>query len=179
MVAAAPTGRMTSFLRALVRSGEALGAAATWLIMLVVVYDVTARALGHPTLWALEVSGYLMVAASVMAAGETLHRKGHFEVRLFVDMLPARLRHCVDRTVDVISALFVLAMTYGSFQLLVQSYAFGFRSPTLLSIPLIIPQAVLSAGLVLLAVAYLARVFEKSEQRDEAGAMPETFESAS
>lgn len=151
---------MVSLLRALVRSGEIIGAVGTWMIMLVVVYDVAVRALGHPTLWALEVSGYLMVAVSILAAGETLRRGGHFEVRLFVDLLPDGPRRVVDRFVDAVSAAFVLAMTYGGFQLVAQSYAFGFRSPTLLGVPLFIPHAVLAAGLTLLSIAYLGRIVQ-------------------
>ncbi len=149
---------MTALLRLLVRSGEWLGALATWSIAAVVVYDVTARALGHPTLWALEISGYLMVAAAILAAGETLKRDGHFQVRIFVEMLPPRGRAVVDLFVDVVSMLLVGALLYGSVQLLGQSYAFGFTSPTMLHVPLIYPQAVLSLGLALLLLSYLARI---------------------
>ena len=152
-------------IRKLIEIGEALGAIAVGLITVVVVYDVLARAAGYPTLWALEVSGYLMVAASVLAAGEVMHEGGHFEVRLFVDLLPSWLQVAIDRLVAVVTALFALAVTVGCLQLVLQTHAFGFRSPTLLQIPLVIPQAVLGTGLVLLSMAAVLRMIEQLRER--------------
>lgn len=144
--------------RLLTRLGECAGALAMWLVVAVVVYDVLARAAGHPTLWALEVSTYLLVAVSVLAAGETLHRDGHFQVTIIVDLLPDRVKSWLTVIVDALSCLFVAALAYGCVQLLGQTYAFGFRSPTLLHVPLIYPQGVFSVGIFLLLLAYLARL---------------------
>jgi TRAP-type C4-dicarboxylate transport system permease small subunit len=149
---------VTRPLNGLVRLGEAAGAIAIAVIAAIVLYDVTVRALGYPTLWALEFTAYVMVGASVLAAGEVLHKGGHFEVRLFVDLLPPRVQRIVDLAVALLSALFVIAVTFGIFQLLVQTWQFGFRSPTLYRVPLIIPQSVLAIGFVLLSLAYLAKV---------------------
>lgn len=149
---------MTGLLGWLVRTGEWLGAIATWAIALVVVYDVTVRALGFPTLWALEVSGYLMVGAAILAAGETLRHDGHFQVKIFVSLLPPRVAAAIDLVVDFLSMLMVGALFFGSVQLLLQSHAFGFTSPTRLHVPLIYPQGVLSLGLVLLLLAYIGRL---------------------
>jgi TRAP-type C4-dicarboxylate transport system permease small subunit len=123
-----------------------------------VLYDVIVRALGYPTLWALEFNAYVMVGASVLAAGEVLHKGGHFEVRLFIDLLPVRIQKVLDLTVAVTSMVFVIAVTCGIFQLLAQTYQFGFRSPTLYRVPLIIPQSVLAVGFVLLSLAYIGKV---------------------
>jgi TRAP-type C4-dicarboxylate transport system permease small subunit len=153
--------RILRFLGWAVRAGESLGALATVLIAVVIVYDVVVRTLGYPTLWVLEVSGYLMVAAAVLAAGQTLRQGGHFEVRLLVNLLPPRVQQALDRLVTVLSACFVLAITWGAIRLVMQSYAFGFRSPTLLRIPLFVPHAVLVLGLALLAVAYLIGIAER------------------
>jgi TRAP-type C4-dicarboxylate transport system permease small subunit len=144
-------------LRKLIAVGEAAGVIAIALIAAVVVYDVTARAAGHPTLWALEVSGYLMVAASVLAAGEVMQKGGHFEVRLFLDMLPQSLRSAIDRLVAIVTAVFAVCITAGCVQLVLQTHALGFRSPTLLQVPLVVPQSVLLLGLALLSVAALLR----------------------
>lgn len=152
-------------LRALIRLGEALGALAIGAIVLVVIYDVVARAAGYPTLWALEVSGYLMIAASVLAAGEVMQKGGHFEVRLFLDMLPARTQAMIDRVVALVTALFAIAVMIGCIQLVLQTHALGFRSPTLLQIPLVIPQGVLCAGLALLSLAAVLRAFKQWQER--------------
>ena len=39
---------------------------------------------------------------------------------------------------------------------------FGFRSPTLYRVPLIIPQSVLAVGFVLLSLAYVGKVSAKT-----------------
>lgn len=140
-----------------VRLGEIAGAASIAVIAAIVLYDIAARSLGHPTLWALEFTAYVMVAASVLAAGEVLKSNGHFDVRLFVDMLPEHWQRRLDAVVAVVSAGFVLAVTCGIFLLLQQTWSFGFRSPTLFRVPLIIPQSVLAAGFVLLSLAYVMK----------------------
>lgn len=141
----------------LVRLGEIAGAASIAAIALIVLYDVIARAFGHPTLWALEFTAYVMVAASVLAAGEVLKSNGHFDVRLFVDLLPKRQQRVIDAVVALVSAVFVIAVTVGVFMLLQQTWNFGFRSPTLFRVPLIIPQGVLAVGFVLLSLAYVMK----------------------
>jgi TRAP-type C4-dicarboxylate transport system permease small subunit len=150
--------RVNLLLTGLIRLGEAAGALAIALIAAIVLYDVAVRALGYPTLWALEFTAYVMVGASVLAAGEVLHKGGHFEVRLFVDLLPPRAQRALDLLVALVSAGFVIAVTFGIFQLLAQTWQFGFRSPTLYRVPLIIPQSVLALGFVLLSLAYLGKV---------------------
>ncbi len=152
-------------LGALIRWGEGLGALAIGAITLVVIYDVVARAIGYPTLWALEVSGYLMIAASVLAAGEVMQKGGHFEVRLILDMLPVRAQGLIDRFVAIVTALFCVAVMIGCIQLVLQTHALGFRSPTLLQIPLVIPQGVLCVGLGLLSLATVLRALKQWQER--------------
>ena len=149
---------MKRLLAGLIRLGEAAGAIAIAVIAAIVLYDVVVRALGYPTLWALEFTAYVMVGASVLAAGEVLHKGGHFEVRLFVDLLPPAVQKVLDLAVAVLSMIFVIAVTLGVFQLLAQTHQFGFRSPTLYRVPLIIPQSVLAVGFVLLSLAYVGKV---------------------
>jgi TRAP-type C4-dicarboxylate transport system permease small subunit len=98
-----------------------------------------------------------MIAASVLAAGQVLRKGDHFEVRLFVEMLPARVQRAIDATVTILSAIFVIAVTCGVLQLLWQTYKFGFKSPTLLQIPLIYPQSILLVGFALLSLACIAK----------------------
>lgn len=163
---------MTRVVNGLVRLGEAAGAISIAVIAAIVLYDVIVRALGYPTLWALEFTAYVMVGASVLAAGEVLHKGGHFEVRLFVDLLPPRVQRVLDLAVALASTAFVIAVTFGVFQLLVQTHQLGFRSPTLYRVPLIIPQSVLALGFVLLSLAYLGKVIaEIARLRDDGKAV--------
>jgi TRAP-type C4-dicarboxylate transport system permease small subunit len=152
-------------MRRLIAIAEAAGVMALGLITVFVVYDVVARAAGHPTLWVLEVSGYLMVAASMLGAGEVMYRGGHFQVRLFADMLPHPLQAAFDRFIAVVTATFVIAITFGCVQLILETQALGFKSPTLLQVPLVVPQSVLCAGLAVLAAAAVLRVTWQRRER--------------
>lgn len=141
----------------LITWGERIGALAIFAIATVVLYDIVARAFGYPTLWVLEAASYLMIAASVLAAGEVMRKGGHFDVRLFLDMFPAGLTRWIDRLAAIVTACVIVAVTFGIWQLMVLSHALGMRSPTIYHVPLVIPQAVLLSGFVLLSLAALAK----------------------
>ena len=61
---------LVTYLIGLTRLGEATGALSIAVIAAIVLYDVIVRALGYPTLWALEFTAYVMVGASVLRSIE-------------------------------------------------------------------------------------------------------------
>lgn len=138
--------------------GEALGAVAIGGIAAVIVYDVAARALGHPALWSMEVSGYLMLAGSVLASGAALRRGDHFAVRFLLDGLPPGVVRAIDLLADAAGLAFTAALIWGCGVMMARSHALGMVSPTLLRVPLVWPQAVLLGGLVLLLAAWGLRL---------------------
>jgi len=147
--------------RKLTGAGERLGALSIAAIAVIVVYDVIARKFGHPLLWSLEISGYLMIAASVLPAGEVLNEDGHFQLRLLVDLLPRHLESMIALLTDAIGSAFSAAITYGCILLIVQSHNLGIRSSTMLRVPLVYPQAILCAGFAILCVAYCRRFLHR------------------
>ena len=74
------------------RWGAYLGGVTLIVITAIVTYDVFARFLGHPTDWATEVAGYMVIGVAVLGAGETLRHNEHFAMRLVIDMLRPRIR---------------------------------------------------------------------------------------
>ncbi len=152
-----------ALLHGLVAAGGYVGAAAMWAIAAVVAYDVVARFLGYPTLWALEVSSYLMIAVAILGAGDTLRHGGHFTVRVAVDALPMRVQLWLDFFVAVACTVFVGLFAYGAVELVTYSFQYGIRSPTLLQVPLIYPQGLIVIGAVLLVLAFALRVAELAE----------------
>ena len=64
-------------------------------ITVIVTYDVFARFFGHPTDWATEVAGYMVMAVAVLGAAETLRHNEHFAMHLVVDILRPRMRRRV------------------------------------------------------------------------------------
>lgn len=154
----AGTRRRMNIVGKAIAVGEALGALSIGGIAVVIVYDVAARALGYPALWSMEVSGYLMLAGSVLAAGAALGRGGHFAVRFLVDGLPPRAVRVIDLVADLAGLAFVAAMTWGCAVMMARSHALGMVSPTLLRVPVVWPQAVLLCGLGLLCLAWGLRI---------------------
>lgn len=157
---------MQRLLNAAIRGGEFVGAIAIALIAAIVLFDVIARALGAPTLWALEVTSYLMVAAALMAAGAVETRGEHFDMRLLNDRLPRRAARVIDLLVAVLTCAFVLAVAWGGFMFVKQSIAFGFRSATLLKVPLYLPQSLVAIGLTLLLLACALRFVARMAAKD-------------
>ena len=151
---------MLALLRGLVALGGIVGAVAMWAITAVVTYDVIARFLGHPTLWALEVSSYLMIAVAILGAGDTLRHDGHFTVRVVVDALPPTAQRVLDLLVAVACAIFIGLFAWGAVELLDYSFQYEIRSPTLLQVPLIYPQGLVAIGALLLLLAFLLRIAE-------------------
>ena len=125
----------------LLRLGAAFGALSIWLIAAIVFYDVLLRLAGHPTLWALEVATYLMLAAAVMASGEAVVQGGHFAVRLLPDALSPQRRRRLDLAIDAACAGLLAFVSYGFLDLMLLSLRFEMNSPTLLQVPLAQPQA--------------------------------------
>lgn len=139
-------------------AGEIAGGIALIAITAIVTYDVTVRFLGHPTMWATEVSGYLLIAVAILGAAETLRRNEHFGMTLLVDIFKPRLRRIVGLVVWCWVFLLVCGLVIGVWSLIDNSLQYGLRSYTIMQIPLVYPQVVLFLGFVALAVALFARI---------------------
>ena len=139
-------------------AGAAAGGAALIAITLIVAYDVIARFIGYPTLWATEVAGYLLIAVGILGAGEALRRNEHFAMTLLIDAVRPSVRFWMSLVVWGALLLVAAGLVLGSVDLLANSLRFGLRSYTILRFPLAIPQALLLAGFAILTVALLVRV---------------------
>ena len=129
------------------RWGAYLGGVTLIAITAIVTYDVFARFLGHPTDWATEVAGYMVIGVAVLGAGETLRHNEHFAMHLVVDQLKPRAR----RRVGLAVWFLVTALVDNSLQ-------YGLRSSTIVGAPLAVPQLVLFLGFVVLLLALVARI---------------------
>jgi TRAP-type mannitol/chloroaromatic compound transport system permease small subunit len=75
----------------------AVAAAIVIVLVVLMVYDAVLRyAFGAPTLWAFDVSTYLMGASFTLAIGYTLLRDAHVRVDLLYDWIPRRIITWVD-----------------------------------------------------------------------------------
>jgi len=70
------------------RWGAYLGGVTLIVITAIVTYDVFARFLGHPTDWATEVAGYMVIGVAVLGAADAAGRAGGRACVLQVLALP-------------------------------------------------------------------------------------------
>ncbi len=156
------TGQMTTSgrwsaalgaLNRLERLGGLISTLVIWLLAVTVTYDVVLRFFGIPTLWAAEVSIYLMIAMAFIGAGSTQGVDGHFRVTFIRDMCSPRVRAGLDVLSLLLSLAFAVLFTAGVWRLTSFSWMLDLRTSTILEIPLWILQGLMLLGGVLLALA--------------------------
>ncbi|MGF7159111.1 TRAP-type C4-dicarboxylate transport system permease small subunit [Rhodoligotrophos appendicifer] len=135
--------------------GGHLATLITWLLAFTVTYDVILRGLGIPTLWAAEVSIYLMIAMAFIGIGATQGVDGHFRVTFLRDLCPPRVRVVLDVFALTLSFAFAIGFTYGAWTLVSFSWMLNFKSSTILQVPMWLLQGMLVVGGVLLCLATL------------------------
>ncbi len=145
-----------------------------FLMMLIIVYDVAMRYIfNSPTIWADEISCYLLVIISFLGAAYTDTKDGHIKVEMFVKILPSRPRHFILISAEAVTLLYLAVFTKESWAMVVDSYASHNISTTLLRTPMYIPQIFFALGVTLLAVHLFLKLLvlflEKEEDRKKAG----------
>lgn len=149
---AAP-GAVVKVLNRLGDLGGALATLVVWLLAVTVTYDVILRTLGLPTLWAAEVSIYLMIAMAFLGIGATQNVDGHFRVTFVRDLCPEGVRKALDVFALLVTLGFAVAFTYGAWLLVSFSWMLNFTTSTILHVPMWILQGLLLLGGVLLVLA--------------------------
>ena len=133
-----------------------------FLVLAVVVTDETlARKLFNFSLQgADELGGYALAVGSTLAFSLALVGRNHIRVDVFHELFPRRLKAALNWMSIVLLAGLAVLFVAVSFRVLDESLAFRSTAQTPWATPLIYPQALWSAGLVifmLFAVGYAAR----------------------
>lgn len=118
---------------------NALASVVRWLtsvltgaLVLIVTGNVIARYLfqvGVP--WIEELSRLLFVWVVFLGACVALHSRGHLAITFVVDRLPPRVRTGVVWSTNALSAVFLVAVTGGGWQLVTSTLEYGNRTPAL------------------------------------------------
>jgi len=96
------------------RLERALAAALLIAIVALVFVASSARYLGTPLIWSIEITQALFVWLCVLAADLTLQRAGHFSVDALANLLPPRARLVLDVfNILLVGALLALLVWYG------------------------------------------------------------------
>lgn len=122
-----------------------------------VAYEIVARAVfAEPTIWAQEISIYLLIAIAFLGLGPTLASDEHVRIDLFTRRLGNRANRALRATAMAAIAAYAAISAHGGVEMVRHSMRFGRRSLTLLSVPVWIPQLLIPIGMALLCVVALA-----------------------
>ena len=166
--AAAPPGvrQLLDLLDRLSRLDGWLGAMCLTLLTALMLSEVFVRAVSNvvpampasiPVAW--EWSSYLMAATFTFGAAMTLRAGGHIRVTLLLAHVSPPLRRLLEIAAAGMALAFVSFLAYAMLKFTHDSYARGQTSISS-DTPLWIPQAVVTFGMLLLALQLLARVIQ-------------------
>lgn len=130
-------------------------AIAILLMTLVVGYDVFARFVGHPTIWAFDVSLYLLIWMSFLGAAYGLRKGSHFRVTILTSRISERKARFLEIGFSLLGIGFCIFFFQASLCTMLISTSQNLHAPTLLYAPLWIPQLALPVGSLFLCLAFL------------------------
>jgi TRAP-type C4-dicarboxylate transport system permease small subunit len=142
-------------LDALYRVSGVVAAACLALIACLVLAQIVGRLAGVLVPGADDLAGYALVATSFLALAYTLKGGGHIRVALLLRRLPPKPRRLAELGALALGTAITLYFTWFAIELAWLSWRFGDMSQGVLPIPLWLPQSVMAAGLIILAVALL------------------------
>ncbi len=116
---------------------------------------VTGEAIGLVIPSYADFAGFFLAASSFLALAYTLRSGGHIRVNLFLRRLSEPRRRWVELWCAGVSAGVSAYFCWYALLLTLESVEFGDVSPGMVPVPLWIPQAAISVGLFVLAVALI------------------------
>jgi TRAP-type C4-dicarboxylate transport system permease small subunit len=164
--APAPLRLLLDAIEKLARLDGWIGAACLVTLTLLMLAEITVRALSNFISWvpadipvAWEYSSYLMAACFTFGAAMTLRAGGHIRVTLVLGRLPPAGRRPFEAAAALVATVFVGFLAIAMARFAWTAFSAGqtsISSGTLLWIP----EAVIAFGMVLLALQFLARFIQ-------------------
>jgi len=125
-------------------------------------YDVLMRHIfDDPTIWADEVSCYLLVGITFLGAAYTLSMGAHVRIETFTDRLGPKTKRYLEYITDVLSLAFLVLFTWQAYWLVKDSWVNVQISATLLRTPLYLPQLMLAIGLTWFSLQMLVHILRR------------------
>jgi TRAP-type C4-dicarboxylate transport system permease small subunit len=146
------------------RAARVMNAVAGWLFVVCacfVTFDVLSRKLvGVTSQGTTEITGYILAFGISWGLAHALATRSHIRVDMLVARMPLGLRgpmHALALAFLVVLAFF---MTWRGWAVVAESWEFGARDTSALSIPLIVPQALWAFGITVFFVLAAAMLVE-------------------
>jgi TRAP-type C4-dicarboxylate transport system permease small subunit len=128
---------------------------------LIIVEQVVVRyVLKIPTIWQVETAVYLLIAATFIGAPYGLKEKAHINIDMLIIHLSAGIRRKLDFMTSTIAMVFCFFLAYHGAVMWWEAYDGGWRSSSLLSVPLVFPYALIPVGMFVTGLQYVVRQAE-------------------
>lgn len=130
-------------------------------LTLIVFYDVVLRYFfNSPTIWALEISEYMLVFLAFAGAADIQAKKRHIKMDFFYTRFSQGMRLCLDTLFHVCMAAFSFLLLWSSLKMTATAYKYDSFSNSLLETPLYIPYSIIPIAMFLLLFQSIIDVAE-------------------
>ncbi|MCX5818502.1 MAG: TRAP transporter large permease subunit [Deltaproteobacteria bacterium] len=127
----------------------------------IVSYEVFMRYLFNaPTTWVLEISIYLCLACVFLAGGYALKEKHHIYVDVITNKLSERNQILFQIVSLAISLIYTLILTWKGGELAIHSFIMNEVSPTVINVPVVIPNALVPIGGFMLILEFVRQIWD-------------------
>jgi TRAP-type C4-dicarboxylate transport system permease small subunit len=168
----APLATMLRLIDALCAIGAGVAALSAALLALILITEVAVTSFASWSQpWAVEYAIYLQCFVLFCGSGWTLRQGGHIRVGILLQALPAG----AVRLLDMLGTAFAIGVigfaSWALWQQVLRTFDFGSTSFYPMATPIWIPQGVLTLGVTLLLLAFVARLIRLAfGQQPELGA---------
>ena len=129
------------FMDKIVDATGLLGGILILLTGLFVTYEVVMRYIfNSPTIWVMEISIYIIVAVSFLSLAYVLKEKAHVKIDFITNHLSGRAALILEILTSLLAVFYSLVLGWESGKMALASFVKGELSPTLLRVPMFIPQ---------------------------------------
>ena len=126
---------------------------------LFITYEVLMRyVFNSPTIWVMEISIYVVIVATYISLAYVLVEKGHVKVDFITAHLSRRTTTLLEIFTSFFAILYCLVLGWEGWKMVLKSYELHELSPTLLKVPMWIPEFFVPFGSALLAFQFIRYV---------------------
>jgi C4-dicarboxylate transporter DctM subunit len=123
---------------------------------LFVTYEVLMRYLfNSPTVWVMEISIYVTLASTFLSLAYALRQKAHVKVDFITNYLSGRTLILLEIFTSLLAILFCLILGWEGVKMAFTAYQNWEVSPSVLRVPVFIPQIFIPLGTILLTLEFI------------------------
>lgn len=163
---------VTTYDKVIVGTGL-VGGALILLASVFITFEVFMRYIfNSPTIWTMEICIYIVLASTFLSLAYTLKMKNHVKVDSVTNLLSSKTAATLEIFTSLLSILYCAVMAWEGIKLALLTFQKGEVSPTILNVPLFIPQAFIPIGSILLILQFV-KLIQELYQDLRAPAVPE------